>query len=150
MAPILDGLKSVDLDYDECPDAPLSESIPEKYADYIDANGNFVPKESSGGGGDCDFTLATLKIVDKDGMQPSGSTPYVLGSAAFIYQNMFAVSNAFPFMLADYQVPLYKGSLLLNLDSSNILSISGDIELSEGVYRIFGDATIAVKSSGIA
>lgn len=29
---------------DSCPDVPLSESIPEKYADYIDDNGNFVPK----------------------------------------------------------------------------------------------------------
>ena len=29
---------------DSCPDVPLSESIPEKYADYIDENGNFVPK----------------------------------------------------------------------------------------------------------
>ena len=29
---------------ESCPDVPLSESIPEKYADYIDENGNFVPK----------------------------------------------------------------------------------------------------------
>lgn len=133
-------------DSDECPDTPLSESISEKYADYIDSNGNFVPKASSGG--DCDFTIATLRIVDKDGRQLAGQTPLVIGSVAFIYQNMLAVSNTFPLTFADYQVPLYNSSLLLNFDSTNIVSISGDIEYSGGLYRIFGDATISVKSNG--
>lgn len=137
-------------DSDACPDVPLADSIPEKYADYIDENGNFVPKESSGGGGgDCDFTIATLRIVDKNGEQLSSEMPRVLGSAAFIYQNMLVVSNAFPFMFLDYQVPLYKGSLLLNLNSANIVSISGDIESSAEGYRIFGDSTIAVESDNI-
>lgn len=29
---------------DSCPDVPFSESAPEKYADYFDEYGNFVPK----------------------------------------------------------------------------------------------------------
>lgn len=141
---------SSESDDDSCPDVPLSDSIPEKYADYIDANGNFVPKASSGGGGgDCDFTIATLRIVDKNGAQLSGAIPRVIGSVAYVYQNMLGVSNAFPLTFADYQVPLYNGSLFLNLDPTNIVSISGDIESSEAEYRIFGDATIAVESDNI-
>lgn len=131
-----------------CPDVPFSESAPEQYADYFDEDGNFVPKASSGG--DCPFTIATLRIVDGNGEQPSESTPYELGSAAVIYQNMFGVSNIFPFAYADYQVPLYNGSLHLGLEPTHILSISGDIESDDTEFDIFGDATIAVESKNNA
>lgn len=136
-------------DSDACPDVPFSESAPEQYSDYFDEDGNFVPKESSGGSGDCPFTIATLKIVDGNGAQLAGQMPKQIGSAPIIYQGMLAVSTIFPPTYTDYQVPLYNGSLLLGFDSTRIISISGDIELSGGLYRIFGDATIAVEHDNI-
>lgn len=146
MAPILDGLKSVDLDYDECPDAPLSESIPEKYADYIDENGNFVPKSGSGGGGDCAFTTATLRIVDENGEQPNEEVPDIISPFPFIDDDGFycAIVDGF----GDYIVPLYNGEIVIRM-IGEILSSSGNIEIGRSII-LTGDATISVPTAGNA
>ena len=122
MAPILDGLKSVDLDYDECPDAPLSESIPKKYAYYIDANGNFVPKASSGGGGDCAFTTATLRIVDENGEQPNEEVPDIISQFPFIDDDGFYCE--IPDGFGDYIVPLYNGEIVIRTIGEILRDIS--------------------------
>ena len=148
MAPILDGLKNVDLDYDECPDVPFSESAPEQYADYFDEDGNFVPKETSGGGdGDCPFTTATLTFADipsesiffpSVGQLPDETSVIVPAPLAPITQN-----SSFP-------IVLYNGSsCIFTSEDTTDWEISGSItRLSGGVFVVTGDAIITPILSG--
>lgn len=140
---------SSESDDDSCPDVPLADSIPEKYADYIDANGNFVPKASSGGGGgDCAFTTATLRIVDENGEQPK-MAENTLPENVFlpvIVDGVFGTMN--PNYFSDFTIVLYNGSLVVpNLYLNNLVSYSGNIRMDEqfNYAVITGDAIISVN-----
>jgi len=137
-----------------CPDAPLADSIPEKYADYIDENGNFVPKESSGGG-DCDVTLATLTLKTLTGNETyDGNNDFVslITSDGETYFARNSDSDT-----GNYVIPLYKGSAIINFslfDQSKEIEIeSGDIELivhedEYWSYKLMGDATLILPYGG--
>lgn len=139
-------------DSDECPDVPFSESAPEKYADYFDEDGNFVPKASSGGGGDCLFTTATLSIVDENGEQPEtvGNTLPENVFFPVILDGLFGAMN--PNYFSDFTIVLYNGALAVpNLHLDDLVSYSGNIRMDEqfNYAVITGDATISVnKISG--
>lgn len=133
---------SSESDDDSCPDVPLSESIPEKYADYIDSEGNFVPKASSGGGGDCPYTTATLTVVNPNApmlvpsviVAPFDGETYINGGL-----------NGSP-----YTVILYNGKALISsLGGFTNAHLEGDIERVSGQsYLIMtGDAKITFPTT---
>lgn len=138
---------------ESCPDVPFSESAPEKYADYFDEDGNFVPK--AGSGEDCDVTLATLTLKTSGGNeQYSGSNDFVslITSGGETYFAYNSDSNT-----GDYVVPLYKGSAIINFslfDQSTEIEVeSGDIELMSHEedywsYKLTGDATLVLPYGG--
>lgn len=131
-----------------CPDVPLADAIPEKYADYIDSNGNFVPKASSGGGGggDCPFTTATLSVVDENGEQPDAKVPDIISPIPYIDDGVFVC--IIPDSFGDYIVPLYNGEIVIRT-VGEILSYSGNIEIGRTMI-LTGDATISVPTAGNA
>ena len=144
----LDGTYSVKLcekssDSDgSCPDVPFSESAPEQYADYFDEDGNFVPKASSSGNGDCPFTTATLRIVDENGEQPEESRPDISFYIPFIRNGELLC--IIPDLFGDYTVPLYNGEISIQI-VGDILSYSGNIEMGIIAF-LTGDATISVPT----
>lgn len=139
-----------------CPDVPFSESAHEKYSDYFNKDGVFVPKASSVGG-DCDVTLATLTLKTLIGNEKYDGNNDFVSLITSDGETYFALNSDSD--TGDYVIPLYKGSAIINFslfDQSKEIEIeSGDIELivhedEHWSYKLMGDATLILPHGGVA
>lgn len=133
---------------DSCPDVPLSESIPEKYADYIDENGNFVPKASSGGG-DCAFDIINVNIIDETENVYAGDAVKI---AHLISAPLSGIVSEISGGDEELQAISYNGkALLVNTGVANVTvdPISNAQPAgTPGYLYITGDVSITIKDSG--
>lgn len=133
---------------DSCPDVPFSESAPEKYADYFDEDGNFVPKASSGGG-DCAFDIINVNIIDETENVSAGDAVKI---AHLISAPVSGIVSEISGGDEELQAISYNGkALLVNTGVANITvdPISNAQPAGyPGYLYITGDVSITIKDSG--
>lgn len=138
---------SSDSDDDSCPDVPFSESAPEKYADYFNEDGVFVPKESSGGGGDCPFDIINVSIIDETENVYAGDAVKI---AHLVSAPFSGVVGTISGGNEELQAIAYNGKALLFTDSNSVTITLDPISNAQpagspGYLYITGDVSITIK-----
>ena len=97
---------------------------------------------SAGGGGDSDFTTATVTISAVH--VTDIPLPFIDDTDGYECVYVIYPTNAYD--AGVYKVPLYKGKLMVETNTSSI-TVTGDAEYSEGVLTITGDCEITAYTA---